>query len=150
MLPGLFFREIYCGITCIGPGRKSATMAIRSKIVVGFSSFIYRRMPADSSWNTPVVSPTASISNVFLSVRGMPYKSITFPFTSSINLRAAAIIVRFRSPRKSIFSSPTPSSPTVYMSYCVTTRSPLLSLCSGVYSTSGLSAITTPAACTEA
>src|SRR3972149_6114248 len=43
----------------IGPGRYSATIAARSKTDVGWSSRTYRRMPADSSWKMPVVSPQA-------------------------------------------------------------------------------------------
>ena len=56
---------------------------------------------------------------------------------------ASSSTVRFRRPRKSIFSRPSSSS--VTMVYCVTTLSSFLA--SGTYSYTGRSVITTPAAC---
>src|SRR3989440_241158 len=74
-------------------------------------------MPADSSWNMPVVSPEPRRSKVFLSFRGMSSRRIFIPRWSSMSRRACSRMVRFPSPRKSNFNTPSFSS--CLSSYCV-------------------------------
>ena len=105
-------------------------------------------MPADSIWNTPNVSPLASISLVFGSLSGSPMRSMSMPCVCLITSHALPRIVRFVRPRKSIFSRP--SSATSHMPNCVVgsaSASPEEGRCSGMMFTSGSGAITTPAAC---
>ena len=101
----------------MGPGRYSATMAVRSSMEVGFMLTHTPVMPADSSWKTPWVFPSASMAKVCGSLSG------TLSTAKSGSIRrtcssASWITVRFRRPRKSIFSSP--SSSMVVMVYWVT------------------------------
>ena len=51
----------------IGPGLYRAIIAAISDILVGFNSLINFLIPADSSWNTPNVSPLDKSSKVLLS-----------------------------------------------------------------------------------
>ena len=81
-------------------------------------------MPDDSNWNTPVASPRASISYVFLSSIGSAAMS-----RSPISSTALSITSRLRRPRKSIFSRPSAStSPPVN---CVTSSWSAPFCCSG-------------------
>ena len=75
-------------------------------------------IPADSSWNTPWVLPSASMAKVSGSLSGiLSMKKLGFCFW--ICSSASRITVRFRRPRKSIFKRP--SSSMVVMVYWVTT-----------------------------
>ena len=98
-------------------------MAVRSSMDWGFSPTHTPVIPADSIWNTPLVFPWVSISKTPWSSSGMSSreKSGSCRFTIST---ASASTVRFRSPRKSIFSRP--SSSRVVMVYWQTTVSSLV------------------------
>ena len=80
-------------------------------------------MPADSIWNTPLVLPAVSISNTAGSSSGISesWKSGWYSWTI---FTASSSTVRFRRPRKSIFSRP--SSSRVVMTYWQTTVSSFL------------------------
>src|SRR2546428_708279 len=104
-------------------------------------------MPADSSWNTPVVSPDASSSNVFASSSGIVSRSISSPRWARTRSTAWRRIVRFDSPRKSNFRSPSAS--IACISYWVISASELVAFWSGISSVSGSSEMTTPAARVE-
>ena len=108
---------INVGMESIGPGRYSATIAVRSSMDVGFMFMHTPVMPADSSWNTPWVLPSASIRKVSGSV-----SDTVLMLKSGSILRisrwASSMTVRLRRPRKSIFSNP--SSSMVVMVYWVT------------------------------
>ncbi len=119
--------------------------AIRSSIFSGFSCIMTLRIPEDSNWKTPSVAPFDSILKTAPSSMGI--SSIrNSGFSFAIIFWAFRITERFRRPRKSILRRP--SSSRVVMVYCVTTASPFFA--SGTYSATGLSVITTPAACVEA
>ena len=66
-------------------------------------------MPLDSIWNTPAVCPREIISYVAVSSSGMP-SSVKSGSRSCTIFTASSSTVRFRSPRKSIFSRPSSSS----------------------------------------
>src|SRR5699024_3095137 len=59
-----------------GPGRYSATSAMMSSNEAGSRRLMSRFMPADSSWNTAVVSPALSSSKVAQSSIGIWRMSI--------------------------------------------------------------------------
>ncbi len=121
-------------------------MAMRSSNSVGPMSRSASFMPGLSNWNTPVESPRASIVYVFWSSSGSWSISMQTPRVFSMILSAASMTSRLRRPRKSILSRP--SLETSFMSNCVTSSaSPFC--CSGRYSVSGLSLITTAAAWME-
>jgi hypothetical protein len=101
-------------------------------------------MPLDSNWNTPVASPRCSIANVGPSSSGRVSMSIRCPDDSSISRTASSMTSRLRRPRKSILSSPSRS--TSPIAYWVTSSLSTPLRCSGRYSTSGRSPITTAAA----
>ncbi len=105
-------------------------------------------MPADSSWNTPVVSPEASSSNVFSSSSGIRSRSTVTPRCSAMRSTALRRIVRFDRPRKSNLSRPSASMPCI--SYWVMSASELVARWSGISSVSGSREITTPAAWVDA
>ena len=98
-------------------------MAVISSMLWGFRPMHTPVMPADSIWNTPEVRPSESIWKVAGSSSGiwLVWKSGWLRRTSRA---ASSSTVRFRRPRKSIFSRPSSSS--VIMLYCVTTRSSFL------------------------
>ena len=110
------------GMESIGPGRYRATIAVISSMELGFMLTHTPVMPADSSWNTPWVLPSASMAKVSASSSGILHMA-----KSGLILRicfsASSMTVRFRRPRKSIFSRP--SSSMVVMVYWVTTVSSL-------------------------
>ncbi len=139
------FRLIKSSINCIGPGRYNATMAIMSSKTVGFSSRKYRFIPADSSWNTPVVSPRWNNLKVSSSSSGILARSISVLYTFLIIRKALLIIVKFERPKKSILSRPISS--TGPIGYCVATT-PFCDISTGANFTISSGAITTPAACT--
>ena len=102
-------------------------------------------MPTLSSWNTPEVRPSLSILKTAGSSSGMV--STRNPGSRLRTIFAASSsTVRLRSPRKSIFSSPSSSSVVIW--YWQTTDSSFFD--SGTYSYTGFSVMTTPAACIEA
>src|SRR3989449_702106 len=103
-------------------------------------------MPADSSWNMPVVSPEPRRSKVFWSSSGMSSRRILTPRSCSMSRSACSRIVRFPSPRKSNFSTPSFSS--CLSSYCVWSALTLpFERSSGTSCVIGSREITTPAAC---
>ena len=133
------------GMESIGPGRYRAMMAVMSSMFWGFSPRHTPVMPEDSIWNTPPVLPWVSISKVALSSMGMSARrksgwSFWTIFTASSST------VRFRRPRKSIFSRP--SSSRVTMVYWQTMESSFRAR--GTYSYTGRLVMTTPAAWVEA
>ena len=105
-------------------------------------------MPGDSSWNTPVVSPEASSSNVSASSSGIASRSTATSRLSRIRSTALRRIVRLDRPRKSNLSRPSASMPCI--SYWVISASEFVARWSGISSVSGSRLITTPAACVEA
>ncbi len=74
-------------------------------------------MPDDSSWNTPTVCAFPSSSKVALSSNATAFRSISVPVAARAFRDASSSTVSVRSPRKSIFKSPTFSSE--FMSNCV-------------------------------
>src|SRR5215203_2686036 len=100
-------------------------------------------MPDDSNWNTPIESARASISYVLRSSSGIDSTVRPAPISST----ALSITSSLRSPRKSIFSSPT--STASHMPNCVTTSESGPFCCSGTTLISGSAPITTPAAWIE-
>ncbi len=100
-------------------------------------------MPVDSNWKTPVDAPRVSIAYVSGSSTG----SVRMSIGSSISSSASSITSRLRRPRKSIFRSPSAS--TSPIGNCVTTSWSEPFCWSGMYSVSGRSPITTPAAWIE-
>ncbi len=121
-----------------------------SSIFCGFNSFIKRFIPPLSNWNTPSVRPEEIISKTFLSSKSIfiILSSMFIVASSKIPARRAAscITVNVRSPKKSIFKSPSSSS--VVMVNCVVTV-PSAALESGIYSSTGFGLIKTPAAWIE-
>ena len=102
-------------------------------------------MPADSSWNTPSVSPREIMSYTSLSEKSLVEKSgASFP-CSRMKFSASRMMVRVRRPRKSIFSRPS-SSNVVMGNWVVSTPS---LLCRGTTVSSGTPEMTTPAAWVE-
>ena len=63
-------------------------------------------MPDDSSWNTPKVFASESISYVLGSPNGSVSRSTSMPRDSLISATVLARTVSVRRPRKSILSSP--------------------------------------------
>ena len=102
-------------------------------------------MPVDSIWNTPDVRPCEIISYVSGSSSGMSASRKSGLYRCTI-FTASSSTVRFRRPRKSIFSRPSSSS--VVMTYWHTTASSFRA--SGTYSYTGRLVMTTPAAWVEA
>ena len=102
-------------------------------------------MPADSNWNTPVVSPLRNKSYTLSSSNGILFMSIILPWTFLMIRNACWITERFDRPKKSILSSP--SSSTCGPGYCVASG-PLAETSSGINLTKSSGAITTPQACT--
>ena len=104
-------------------------------------------MPVLSNWKTPVASPLRSMVYVASSSSGRLAMSIFVPLDCSITRTASSITSRLRRPRKSIFRRPSAS--TSPIAYCVTTSESTPLRCSGRYSISGRSPITTAAAWIE-
>ena len=102
-------------------------------------------MPPLSSWKTPLVSPRWSKAKVASSSKGNFKGSIFSPRDCWIMSTARRRMVRVRSPRKSIFNNP--ASSTSPIDHWVMTSSLPLTRPRGTYSVSGLSLITTAAAC---
>ena len=102
-------------------------------------------MPADSSWNTPVVSPRWNNLYVSLSSSGNSDRLISVPCTLRMIRMALLIIDKFDSPKKSILSNPN-SSTSPIGNWVATT--PFCACSSGRYLTRSSGAITTPHACT--
>ena len=107
----------------MGPGRYSATTAVMSSMDCGRRPVTTFVMPADSSWNTPMVLPWPSMWKVASSW------SDTCSMEKSgvwrrIIFSASAMTVRLRRPKKSIFKRPSSSS--VVMVYWVTICSSFL------------------------
>jgi hypothetical protein len=107
------------------------------------------RMGPPSSWNTPIESPLRNMVKVSGSSSGIPSMSGLVPVDTSMRSRARSMTERLRSPRKSILSRPRSSTPCI--SYWVTTGASPESLpsglrCTGTYSVSGSSVMTTAAA----
>ena len=120
-------------------------MAIRSSIFSGLKDCSTPLIPPDSNWNTPSVLPADIIFIVSLSFSGILLTENPGSWLATI-LQVSSMTVRLRSPKKSIFKSP--SSSNAVMVYCVT-AAPSFTL-SGTYSSTGRSVITTPAACVDA
>ncbi len=144
--PSLFLPLIYLGIKSMGPGRYKEIPAMTSSKFCGRSSFIKLFMPALSNWNMPSVLPVPMESSTALSSKSIWSISRRFPVSFSIISTASLITVRVRSPRKSIFKSPSSSS--VVMVNCVVME-PSAPLESGTNSSADFWQITTPAACME-
>ena len=119
--------------------------AVMSSMLRGRSCVQTPVMPALSSWNTPEVWPSAIMWKLSASSSGMVSTRKPGSVSRTI-LAASSRTVRFRRPRKSIFSRP--SSSRVVIWYWVTTDSSLVAR--GTYSQTGFSVMTTPAACVEA
>ena len=60
-LSGFCLPATYRGMDSIGPGRYSDMAAMMSSKFEGFIEVRNWRMPLDSSWNTPSVSPSEII-----------------------------------------------------------------------------------------
>jgi hypothetical protein len=56
------FRLMKSGISSMGPGRYSETMAMRSSSRSGLRLRMASRMPDDSNWNTPNVLASPSMA----------------------------------------------------------------------------------------
>ena len=95
----------------------------------GFSPTHTLVMPLDSIWNTPAVCPREIMSYVSASSSGI-LSSAKSGSRSRTIFTASSSTVRFRRPRKSIFSSPSSSS--VVMTYWHTMASSFRA--SGTYS----------------
>ncbi len=140
------FPLTYLGIKSMGPGRYREIPAITSSRFSGFNSFIKLFMPPLSNWNTPSVRPVPMDARTFLSSKSILSISIWTPLSFSIRATASRSTVKVRSPRKSIFKSPS-SSMVVMVNWVVT--EPSAPLDNGTSSSAGLEQITTPAACME-
>ena len=110
---------MYLGIESIGPGLYSAMPATMSSKQVGLRFFMKSVMPPLSSWNMPFVLPSAISLYTSGSSMSIDEKSMSTPWFSFIMRSASRMTVRFLSPRKSIFRSP--SSSIVVMLNCVAT-----------------------------
>ena len=119
--------------------------AIKSSTDSGFSCTSTWRIPEDSNWKTPFACPLDIISKVCGSDREI-FSMEKSGWWRRIIFSASAMTVRLRSPKKSIFKSP--SSSRVVMVYWVTIASSFLA--SGTYFSTESRAITTPAAWVEA
>ena len=146
MVSGRFFPRIYWGMKSIGPGRYKEIPAITSSKLWGLSSFIKLFIPALSSWNTPSEWPEPKDPKTFLSSKSMLSIAISFPVSFLISFTAFWITVSVRSPRKSIFKSPSSSS-VVMVNWVV--MEPSWARDKGTYSSTSFWLITTPAACIE-
>ena len=82
--------------------------AVISSMLFGLRPVHTAVMPVLSSWNTPLVFPAEIISNTALSPSGIFSTSKSGSVSRTI-LAASSSTVRFRRPRKSIFSSPSSS-----------------------------------------
>ena len=98
-------------------------MAVMSSMFWGLRPTQTPVMPGDSIWNTPEVFPSESIRNTSGSSSGIAWRSKDGSFFRT-SLTASSSTVRFRRPKKSIFSRP--SSSKVVMVYWVTTDSSFL------------------------
>ena len=127
-----------------GPGRKRATKAPKSSKTEGLRSFTSCFIPADSNWNTPSVFPVISILYVSSSSRGMLFISMSIPWRFFIMSRVWTMIVKFFSPKKSIFNRPIFSQSSFWNSVITF---PSFALWTGTTSSSGWWAMITPAAC---
>ena len=105
------------GIDSMGPGRYNATIAVKSSMDVGRMDTQTPVMPALSSWNTPWVLPSATMAKVSGSLSGI-FAMAKSGSRLRISFSASSMTVRFRRPKKSIFSRP--SSSMVVMVYWVT------------------------------
>ena len=100
------------GISSIGPGRYSATSAIKSSNRSGLARLSRSRMPRDSNWNTAVVLARRKTSKV-AAVRTsnpMPIAALnsaisrpTFPSPMSSILELASSTPQYRSQCRSRF-----------------------------------------------
>ena len=129
-----------------GPGRYIATTAIRSSMFSGLSRRSRSWMPDEPNWNTAFVSPRPIRSYVFASSSGTAWRSSAWPRLALTSSSVLSTIVSVRRPSRSIFSMPAFSRS--FMANWLMTTSFILQ--SGMNSTSGLSAMTTPAAWVEA
>ena len=133
----------------MGPGRYRATRAATSSKVVGASDRMSDRIGPPSSWKTPMESPRHSMAKVSGSSSGTASMSGRLPVDASMRSRARSITERLRRPRKSILSRPRSSTPCI--SYWVTMGAssglfPSGLRCTGTYSVTGSSVMTTAAA----
>ena len=94
----------------MGPGRYSDMPAMISSKHPGFMLARNERMPADSSWNTPSVSPREIIAYTPGSSMGMSSGFMSGPPFSFTISSASPMTFSVRSPRKSIFKRPSASS----------------------------------------
>ncbi len=104
-------------------------MAVISSMLRGLRPVHTPVMPVLSSWNTPEVRPAVSISKVALSSSGS-FSTAKSGLVRRTRRCASSRTVRFRRPRKSIFSRPSSSSVVIW--YWVTTLSSFFD--SGTYS----------------
>ena len=116
--------------------------AVISSMLLGFKPTHTAVMPELSSWNTPLVLPAESISNTAGSFSGILSTSKSGSCSRTI-FAASSRTVRFLRPKKSILRSPSSSSVVIW--YWHTTDSSFFDR--GTYSYTGLSVMTTPAAC---
>ena len=130
----------------MGPGRYRAFIAIRSSMAVGFNFLRNSRIPDDSNWNTPIVSPFEKSLYTLESSSGIFSISISFS-RSFKSFRVLSITVRLRKPRKSSLRRPNSSKP--FISYWEVT-SPCGERYKGTKSVKSPGAITTPAAWMDA
>ena len=141
-----FFLAMKVSIFCIGPGRYNALTAAISSMFSGSNLRKTFRIPADSNWNTPEVSPRWNKSSVFASFSGISFNRISYPSTRLTAFKVKSIIDKLRSPKKSIFKRPIAS--TSFIVYWVRKASSEPRW-SGTSSSRFLSLITTPAAWVE-
>ncbi len=135
-------------IHSIGPGRYSEIMAVMSAKFVGFNCLRYRRMPADSNWNTPVVSPCCRSLKVCPSSMGICSIFTSLPRVRLMISKLVWMTVRFMRPRKSIFRSPRDSKG--FAEYCVMiVFSSFGAFWRAVYVVVAAGVMMTPQACTE-
>ena len=102
-----------------GPGGTARRARRRPRTASGASERSSVRIGPPSSWNTPMVSPRRSSSNVFGVVerRRGRCRGAT-PVARSTRSSVISMTSRLRSPRKSILRRPRSSTPCI--SYCVT------------------------------
>ena len=98
-----------CAFTPIGPGRYKARTAEISSNESGFIERNKDLIGPLSSWNTPRVSPRANNSYVFGSSRPSSSRTTVSPRFDMMLSKVSSSTVRFRSPKKSIFSRPSDS-----------------------------------------
>lgn len=85
------FAWIKLSMNCIGQVRYKATIAIMSSIS-SFNSRRYRFIPADSSWNTPVVSHVGT-ARMFLPSSSGNDRQRHFVFIKTLIIRSALFMV---------------------------------------------------------